>query len=143
MILSLLMQMATGTPPMPPPAVRGFCTPIQPELAKFQVDEDYHVIGQQRRTGKLYSGTLRVQRVGSHYQLVRVVGGNSVRGVATPVACGPDEVHLLQIRYANEPAFNCKMSVNYDNYSVASCGPGGRDGWAVTGLEAWYPNGAP
>ncbi|MGY3265520.1 hypothetical protein ACVWZN_001593 [Lysobacter sp. HA35] len=143
MILSLLLQVATAVVPPPPLPIRAFCVPVRPELATFPVDEDYYVIGERRRTGQVYSGRLKVKRVGNRYQLLRVVGGKTARGVATPVACGPDEVHLLQVKYSNAPAFNCKMTVNYDNYSVASCGPGSRDGRGATGLEAWYPNGAP
>ena len=144
MILSLLLQVATtAVPPPPPLQIREFCVPVRPELATFPVDEDYHVIGEQPHTGQLYSGTLKVKREGNHYQLVRVVAGKAVRGVGTPVACGPDGVHLLQVKYANRPPFDCKMTVNYDNYSVASCGPGSLNGRGTTGLEAWYPNGAP
>jgi hypothetical protein len=129
----------------PPPVAQQFCVPSSPERAALIVDEDYVVIGQEPRTGRLYSGSLSVKRVGDNYRLVRKTARGSAHGSARPVLCGPDEVQLLEVRYETSPAqvFRCKLSFNYDNYSVASCGPDSRDGRRRVGLEAWYPHGAP
>ncbi len=145
MLLLLLLQVATAPPPPPPPLDARICAPVAPDKPRLVIDRDYVVVGQSPGSGKVYSGKLQVTRYGTDYQLVRTIDNVSVTGRGTPVACGPDKVQLLEVRYPTTPAteFQCIMTVNYDNYSVASCGPASNSGRRTTGLEAWYPQGEP
>jgi hypothetical protein len=120
---------------------REFCerTGAEPDIP---VDAAYTVIGQAPRTGALYAGRLTTRFAGDHYVLARATGDATVAGEAWAVECGPDRVPLLQVRYATVPVetqFTCKLDVDYDNYSVASCGPMGNGPHDATGLEAWFP----
>jgi hypothetical protein len=123
---------------------REFCvrTGAEPDIP---VDAAYTVIGQAPRTGALYAGRLATRFDTDHYVLTRTTGEATVAGEAWAVECGPDRVPLLQVRYATTPVetrFLCTLGVNYDNYSLASCGPMSNGNHDDTGLEAWFPEAA-
>lgn len=140
--LLLLFQSATVQSPPAPLQVQQFCARTNSRYAPSPIDESYRVMGMAPKSGALYSGTLSVTFSKGRYVLVRKAGGTSVTGEAWAVSCGPDRVPLLQVRYDTKPVatrFFCNFSVNYDNYSLANCGPTSNTGQAVTGLEAWFP----
>ncbi len=135
----LLAQTTTLPPPPPPPEI---CSRTYLKHAGGPVDESYTVIGKAPKSGKLYSGTLSVRFSQGRYVLTRKTPGSTVRGEAWDVRCGPDKVSLLQVRYKTKPfatSFLCTITVNYDNYSLASCESALNAGQTVTGLEAWFP----
>jgi len=140
--LILLLQSAAQQPPAPPPRDQEFCTRTSREHEPAPVDESYTIIGKAPRSGKLYSGTLSLLFSQGRYVLIRKAGGATVPGEAWAVTCGPDKVPLLKVRYETRPVatqFFCKISVNYDNYSLANCGPNSNSDQSLIGLEAWYP----
>ncbi len=140
--LFLLVQSAAQQPPSPPPRDHEFCVKTYSEHSPAPVDDSYIVIGTAPRSGKLYSGTLSSRFSQGRYVLIRKASGVKVTGEAWPVRCGPDKVPLLKVRYETKPAatqFFCKITVNYDNYSLANCGPNSNADQSVTGLEAWFP----
>jgi hypothetical protein len=140
--LLLLLQSATAQPPPPPPVAQQFCISTNAKFESAPVDEDYRVIGVAPKTGVVYSGTLSVKFSRGRYVLVRKAAGATITGEARAVLCGADKVPLLQVRYDTKPTatkFFYTLSVNYDNYSVASCGPNSNRSQTAVGLEAWFP----
>lgn len=143
-MISLLLLLHSGAqrPPAPPPQPQAFCTKTSREHWPAPVDQSYTVIGKEPRSGKLYAGALSARFSQGRYVLVRQTDGAAVQGEAWAVQCGPDKVPLLEVRYQTKPVathFYCTMSVNYDNYSLASCGPTSNVSQLAVGLEAWYP----
>jgi len=140
-MLALFLLAQSAVQP-PPPHAMEICPRTYREQTYAPVDESYTVIGKAPRSGKLYSGTLSVRFSHGRYMLIRKTSGVTVTGEAWDVSCGPDKVPLLQVRYETKPVatrFLCKLSVNYDNFSLANCGPASNTGQRITGLEAWFP----
>jgi hypothetical protein len=125
-----------------PPRPSEICPRTHQKLQWGPVDDSYIVLGMAPHTGALYSGTLTVKYSQGRYVLTRKASGSTVQGEAWVVLCGPDKAPLLQVSYDTRPLtkFLCKISVNYDNYSLANCGPASNSGQSVTGLEAWFPS---
>jgi hypothetical protein len=139
--LALLLQ-AISAQPTVPPRPSEICPRTHQKLQGGPVDDSYIVIGKTPRTSVLYSGTLTVEYSQGRYLLTRKTSSSTVHGEAWAVLCGPDKVPLLQASYDTKPLtkFLCKIGVNYDNYSLANCGPASNFGQSVTGLEAWFPS---
>lgn len=140
--LLLLLHSAAQHPPAPPVQPQAFCARTSREHLPAPVDVLYTVIGKEPRSGRLYAGSLSSRFLQGRYVLVREADGAAVPGEAWAVLCGPDKVPLLEVRYETKPVathFYCTMSVNYDNYSLASCGPTSNASQSAVGLEAWYP----
>ncbi len=126
MLISITLALALSA--SPEQALAEFCpaTELPAAVSSEWLNGRYRVVGYDATRQRAYHGslTLRGEEDSHVLQVSRRIDGHDGHGTARMVACGPDRVRQVEVRFDDGPQprhLFCVWHTDYDNNHRLSC----------------------